>query len=299
MHCQSAQKTLKLIMKSNQGMKRKGGAVSFGRTTITITMVVFWVAIFYVYYFLFAGKDSPSGTTALLASGLICSLSALVVLFFLVEKKLGNWKAIALLILCVGADIGINKIIQEVLAVSDSRLLHYHVGLNLTLMGIALCGGTLLGGIIRKPSYLIPLTAAAGISDIWSVAFGVTHTIAQSRTAMNFLLFSFPVAGKGILPIIGVTDFVFAVMFLSLSDKFNMPIVRTRILIAASFIISITIAVIGGGGVPVLPVMGMFFIIGQYKYVKIVDPKEKRDAVLGILIIAAALAILTLMKYLS
>ena len=280
-------------MNSNQGLNIKSGTAFSGRTTITI--VVFWVAIFYAYYFLFAGADaSCCGTTALFVSGLICSLSALVVLFFLVGKKLENWKIIALLILCVGADIGINKIIQGGLDVNDSRLLHCHVGLNLTLMGIALCGGALLSRIIRKPSYLIPLAAAAGLSDIWSVAFGVTNTIAQSRTAMNFLLFSFPVAGKGILPIIGVTDFVFAAMFLSLSDKFNMPIVRTRVLIAASFIISITIAVIGGGGVPVLPVMGMLFIIGQYKHVKIVDPKEKRDAVFGLLIIAAALAVLTL-----
>ncbi len=281
-------------MNSSQGMKRKGGAMSSGRTTITTTIIVLWVGIFYAYYFLFAGTDSSCGISALLVSGLICSLSALVVLFYLVEKKPEYRKAIALLVLCVGADVGINKIIQVVLAVSDSRLLHCHVGLNLTLMGIALCGGTLLGSIVRKPSYLIPLAAAAGLSDIWSVAFGVSNTIAQSRTAMNFLLFSFPVAGKGILPIIGVTDFVFAAMFLTLSDKFNMPIVRTRVLIAASFIISITIAVIGGVCVPVLPVMGILFIIGQYKYVKIVDPKEKRDAVFGILIIAAALAVLTL-----
>ncbi len=280
-------------MNSNQGLKIKSGTAFSGRTTIAIVM--FWVVMFYVCYFLFAGADSSCrGTIALLVSGLICSLSALVVLFFLVEQELEHWKTIALLILCVGTDIGINKIIQGGLAVSDSGMLHCHVGLNLTLMGIALCGGTLLGRIIKKPSYLIPLAAAAGLSDIWSVAFGVTHTIVQSRAAMNFLLFSFPVSGKGILPIIGVTDFVFAAMFLSLSDRFDMPRVRTRILIAASFIISITIAVIGGVGVPVLPVMGMFFIIGQYKYVRIVDPKEKRDAVFGILIIATALAVLTL-----
>ena len=53
-----------------------------------------------------------------------------------------------------------------------------------------------------------------------------------------------------------------------------MPVIRTQVLVAASFIISITVAVFGGFGVPVLPVMGLFFIIGQYKYIKIVDNKS-------------------------
>ena len=57
-------------------------------------------------------------------------------------------------------------------------------------------------------------------------------------------------------------------------------------------------AVFGGFGVPVLPVMGLFFIIGQYKYIKIVDPKEKREAVHGILIIAVAFTVVTFIKYL-
>lgn len=114
---------------------------------------------------------------------------------------------------------------------------------------------------------------------------------------MNYLLFSFPVSRKDILPVIGVTDFIFAAMFLSLSFKFGMPVIRTRILVAASFFISITVAVFCGFGVPVLPVMGLFFVIGQYEYVKIVDPKEKRDAVYGILIIATALAAITFIKY--
>ncbi len=101
----------------------------------------------------------------------------------------------------------------------------------------------------------------------------------------------------GILPIIGVTDFIFAAMFLSLSFRFNMPVIRTQILLAASLIISIAVAVFGGFGVPVLPVMGGLFIIGQYKYVKIVDPKEKKEAACGILIIVTALVVVTLIKY--
>jgi hypothetical protein len=168
-------------------------------------------------------------------SGLICSLSAFGVLSFLVAKKLERQKAVIILILCLGTDIGINKLLQG-FQTANSSMLHYYAWINVTLLGIALCAGILLSSIIKKPSYLIPLAVVAGLADIWSVSFGVTNKIIQSRTAMNFLLFSFPVAGKGILPVIGVTDFIFATMFLSLSSRFDMPVIRTQVLVAASFI---------------------------------------------------------------
>ena len=274
----------------------KGGASVAGRITMTAVIIAAWTGIFYVYYFLFEKASFSGGVPELIISGLICSMSALGVLSYLVLKKFQRRKAAIMLLLCLGADIGINWGIRSLEIAGSNSLLHCYAGINLTLLGIALFGGILLGSIIKKPSYLIPLAAAAGLADIWSVVFGVTHEIAQSRAAMNFLLFSFPVAGKGILPIIGVMDFVFAAMFLYLSSRFNIPVIRTRFIVAASFIISITVAVFGGFSVPVLPVMGVLFVIGQYKYIKIVDPKEKRDAIYGILIIAVALAVVTLIK---
>ena len=260
-------------MISDSGSEKIDGTPITSKTTMPAVVIAVWTGIFYVCYYIFI-KTSFSGGT--LISGLICSLSAFGVISSLVGKKLQRQKTAIILILCLGANIGLNKMLQGFQTVNGNSLLHYYAGINLALMGIALCGGILLGSIVKKPSYLIPLTAAAGLADVWSVAFGVTNNIVQSRTAMNFLLFSFPIAGKGVLPVIGVTDFIFAAMFLSLSFRFDMPVIRTQILLAASFILSITVAFVGGFGVPVLPVMGGLFIIGQYKYVKIVDPKEKK-----------------------
>lgn len=285
-------------MNSDSRSRKISGASIARRTTMSAVIIAVWTGIFYSCYYIFSKTSFSVSTLNSAMSGLICSLSAFGVLSFLVAKKLERQKAVIILILCLGADIGINKVLQGIQTANSNILLHYYAGINLTLLGVALCGGILLSRIIKKPSYLIPLVAAAGLADIWSVSFGVTNKVIQSRTAMNFLLFSFPVAGKGILPVIGVTDFIFAALFLSLSSRFDIPVIRTQVLVAASFIISITVAVFGGFGVPVLPVMGLFFIIGQYKYIKIVDPKEKREAVYGILIIAAALAVVTFMKYL-
>jgi len=285
-------------MRPDSRSEKIGGAAIAGRTVMYTVIIAVWAGVFYSCYYIFSKTSFSVGTLNSAMSGLICSLSAFGVLSFLVAKKLERRKALIILILCLGADIGINKVLQGIQTANSNILLHYYAGINLTLLGIALCGGILLSSIIKKPSYLIPLVAAAGLADIWSVSFGVTNKIIQSRTAMNFLLFSFPVAGKGILPVIGVTDFIFAAMFLSLSSRFDMPVIRTQVLMAASFIISITVAVFGGFGVPVLPVMGLLFIIGQYKYIKIVNPEEKREAVYGILIIATALAVITFIKYL-
>lgn len=235
-------------------------------------------------------------TLSLFAAGLICSLSALITIFLFVNKNLlpmtHTLTMVLILLVSLGADILMNAILQKIH--TESALLHVYACINIALLGVAISGGMLVSHIIKKPSYVIPLAAAAGLADLWSVSVGVTHEIIQSKTAMNHLLLTFPVSGKGVVPLVGVTDFLFAVMFLSLSNRFDMPTIRTRIILPASFIISISIAVFGGFGVPVLPVMGGLFILGHYRYVKITDSKDKRDALMGIFIIASVLAIITI-----
>ncbi len=278
-------------------LKKSSGGSLIVELIQTVLLIALLPGILYLCDFVFAKTSDFSEAQALAISGLICFLSVFGVLSWLIQRNISKSTAALILVLSLTADIGLNIIIRKVEAAHCCAVwLHYYALINLALLGIAWSGGVLLSGVIKKASYLIPLVVAAGIADIWSVGWGVTSEIVQSKTAMNYLLFSFPVAGKETLPLIGVTDFVFATLFLALARRFDMPIVTTRILLAASFIISITVAVGCGIGVPVLPVMGVLFIIGNYKYVKITDPKEIKDAVLGIIIIAAALAVVTLIK---
>ncbi len=260
-------------------------------------MIALLPGILYLCHFVFAKASDFNEAPALAISGLICSLAVFGVLSLLIQRNISKLIATLILVLSIAADIGLNIIIRDVEAAHcGSVRLHYYALINLALLGIAWSGGILLSGVIKKASYLIPLVVSAGIADIWSVGWGVTSEIVQSKTAMNYLLFSFPVAGKEILPLIGVTDFVFATLFLTLAYRFDMPIRTTRILLVSAFILSVTVAVWCGIGVPVLPVMGVLFIIGNYKHVKITDPKERKDAVLGIIIIATALAAVTFIK---
>ncbi len=258
-------------------------------------IITAWIGVFYGCFFLFSRVSFPGDVTAMGVSGLACSLSAFGAVVLLSGKQFPRSRLVVMLMLCAFADIGIN-LAMLYYPLPERITPHINAGVNLTLIGIAFCGGLLVSEMIKKPSYIIPLAAAAGLADVWSVSLGVTNEIIQSPTAMNFLLFSFPVAGKGVVPIIGVTDFVFATMFLSISRKFDLPMTRTRLLLAASFVLSVGVAVVGGFGVPVLPVMGVLFIVGNHAHVRITDPKEKRDAVLGLLIIVVALAAISLIR---
>lgn len=179
-----------------------------------------------------------------------------------------------------------------------SNKVHAFAFVNLGLIFAAAAAGTLLGGIIEKPSYLIPVCAVAGLADLWSVfsASGVTKAISTSRRALNFVLVSFPVVGYGVRPLIGVTDFIFAGLFIFMAVRFSMPLLRTAILIGSAFVISVGLAVGAGIGIPVLPVMGVLFVAGHYQALRITDPAERREAIMGILIVVLALGVITFMR---
>jgi len=275
-----------------------------------------WLGLYYGFFYIgrqvsFANYSwGPS--VALMLSAVMCSLATIGVLAFLIQRKFAGLILPCLLIICVAADGALNRSIlsyqaekQDVESVStpekeervnseNDPLLHYLAAINLSLLGIALCGGLLASGIIKKTSYLIPLSVIAGIADCWSVFAGVTKQIAASRVATNYFLVNFPVSGQGIQPLIGVADFLFSAMYLDLSQRFNLSMKRTLFVLITSFLASITLATLIGTGLPVLPIMAVLFIAAHYDRIRIVDPREKKDALIGATIVAGILAAATL-----
>ncbi|MFH2218630.1 MAG: hypothetical protein ABII68_03080 [Pseudomonadota bacterium] len=271
--------------------------------------VLAWLGVFYAFFFTFQ-QDSFSNLSeghamALILSAAVCSLSTVGVLAFLVQKKPAGLILPCLLFICVTADIALNRSmishraekpkVESAPAPDEDPLLHHLAGINVSLLGIALCGGLLVSGMIKKPSYLIPLSVIAGIADFWSITFGATKQIAVTRTATNYFLLNFPVSGQGIQPLIGAADFLFAAMYIDLSRRFMLSMKRTLSVLIAAFLVSIAIAVFLGTGVPVLPVMAVFFILAHYDRIRIVDPKEKRDALTGTAIVIGILMVATLL----
>lgn len=254
-----------------------------------------WLAVYYLCSIVFTHLTIKSSFSIFL-SGMICALTTFAILSFLVKSYFSQKVIGSILIVCILAIVGMNQLIRVTEAEHSGRLLHYFAAINIFLIGMALCCGMFIARFIKKSTYIIPIAAAAGVADLWSVFLGVTSEIVQSRTAMNYLLITFPVAGKGILPLIGVTDFIFATLFLSLSFRLNLDFKKTQVIVAASFALSIFMAVASGIGIPVLPIMGSGFVLAHYNKIKITDPEEKRDAIRGLIIILLLLIVATFVK---
>jgi hypothetical protein len=225
-------------------------------------------------------------------SGVTCALSTFGVVCLLLRVKVSGRVLAVILVVCAGADIGLNLAAGAV----DIPPWHLHAGINLALLGMAVCGGVLLSYLVEKKSYIIPLALAAGLADIWSVTLGVTREVIQSRTAMNHFLFHFPVIGRGVSPLIGAADFVLAAFFLSLAHRFHLPAKETGVALGAAFVVAITLAAVTGYGTPVLPVMGILFILVHYREIKVIDPGEKKETLIGLAAIILMLFVITLLK---
>lgn len=292
-----------------------GYSIHLRHTVRTLAVVGVWAGAFYGIFFIsrlgFVPNVLKNYSIALLISAIVCSLLTVGVLAILTQRQISRPILFGVMFFCILTDVALNQsmisgrnetqAIENINALEkengiDSKnhlLIHRFAAINLSLLGIALCGGILVSGIIEKPSYLIPISIIAGIADTWSVIAGVTKEIAASKIATGYFLLHFPVFDRGIEPLIGVTDFLFAAMYFDLSRRFHFPVKKTLFILAASFFSAIAIVPIVGPGIPVLPVMATIFIVAYFEDVKITDTQEKRDAVLGALIVTISLAAAT------
>jgi hypothetical protein len=169
--------------------------------------------------------------------------------------------------------------------------------------------GRLVGRLIREPS-LLPVVAivAAGI-DIWGVYWGpvgqITSTpegqaIAKSFSAAVPAAKAVAAAGLPALTAIGIGDFAFMAMFffvlkrLRLNQWGSLWVIFVILLIAPAFFLLGKILPIAEN-LPGLPFIALGIIIANWKYVKL-SRREMRDAAIGILIIAALIAGIVLLK---
>lgn len=253
-----------------------------------------WFSLYYFCAWLFVKLPWPGSLSALWLSGNLCALSSYLLLFRLVPMKMSRQNMIVILLFSMMLNLCINN-----MSFLNAQVIHAYMGINLSLICIALCAGCLVCSGVKKKTHIIPLAFAAGMADIWSVTQGVTKHVVQSETSMSYLLLHFPVMGKGIQPMIGVADFIFAVLFMSLAYRFNLSIKRSNFAIAGSFLGAVTIAVLTRQSIPVLPVMGFCFITVHYHQIRITSVKEKKDTLLELTIIALVLMMISLLKTLN
>jgi len=166
------------------------------------------------------------------------------------------------------------------------------LALGLAQLLLAAGIGLWIGSGIDEKAHLIPIAVIATCADIWSVSAGATAVIIRSEQIHYFLL-RFPILGgpRPAMPfLIGLTDFLFFGIFYQAALRFGLGERRNILLLAASFLIAVSSALLAGVGLPVLPFMGLLFTAGNWKNLQLKreDLKQMLLFLAGVLIVFVA-----------
>ena|GEM_PF-924625 len=141
------------------------------------------------------------------------------------------------------------------------------LALGLAQLLLAAGIGLWIGSGIDEKAHLIPIALVATLADIWSVSAGATAVIIRSEQIHYFLL-RFPILGgpRPAVPfLIGLTDFLFFGIFYQAALRFQLGEKKNILLLASSFLIAVATALLAGVGLPVLPFMGLLFVVGNWR----------------------------------
>lgn len=163
------------------------------------------------------------------------------------------------------------------------------LALGLAQLLLAAGIGLWIGTGIDEKAHLIPIALVATLADIWSVSAGATAVIIRSEQIHYFLL-RFPIIGgpKPAVPfLIGLTDFLFFGIFYQAALRFRLGERKNLLLLAASFLIAVSSALLAGVGLPVLPFMGLLFTAGNWRNLQLKreDLKQMLLFLAGVLLV--------------
>jgi len=128
----------------------------------------------------------------------------------------------------------------------------------------AAAAGRLLGVHVPGPRWLAFMAGLVLLIDAWSVFFGPTKAIVEATPSLlEYLLVVFPSAGGSVGAALGVTDFVFLAFFTVGSAITGLRHRLGFTLMAASFPVSLGLAMGLERGLPALPLLGLAFLLAN------------------------------------
>lgn len=161
--------------------------------------------------------------------------------------------------------------------------------LSLLLLGSAL--GTAIGLRVKQAGHLLFVAIVSGAADTWSVTQpgGISHVIAHAPVALSLLALPWPLPGTpDIVPLLGVGDVVFVALYVSATRALAMPIRLTLVAMSAGFVLTTVCVVIFERPIPVLPLLGICFVIAQ-PAARVVPPEDRRHGVWVLTVLVGAL----------
>lgn len=222
-----------------------------------------------VYWFLvhFAGKMPNPGETGSIFWGenYLVFLSAMILVattLYLVDVYVRYSLSIASLFGLTLLFAVIDHYANDV-AIPSSLSIYF---VDLAILGIAFNLGKLVGLLVNQRSFIVPLALVAAVADLWSVFAGPTARIIEIPTYYRYFLICYPQLGSDVLsPMIGIGDFTFLALFLTLIPRFELRAQSTNWGIIVSFIVALFISTISNKGIPVVPFMATAFLTANWK----------------------------------
>lgn len=126
--------------------------------------------------------------------------------------------------------------------------------------------GALIGRRIQHPSHLLFVALVSAVADILSVTQpgGISKAIAEEPRALALLALPWPFLGTTeIAPFLGVSDVVFASLYLHATLKHVLPLLRSLFALFAGFAATAVLVLLLQRPIPVLPLLGASIVLAQ------------------------------------
>lgn len=136
--------------------------------------------------------------------------------------------------------------------------------LSLLLLGSQL--GAMIGRRIQDPAHLLFVALVSGVADSMSVLTpgGISKTISEEPAALALLALPWPLLGTAeVAPFLGVSDVVFASLYIQATRVHGLPVRRTLFALAFGFAATALLVVFTERTIPVLPVLGVSILAAQ------------------------------------
>jgi hypothetical protein len=190
--------------------------------------------------------------------GFACVVSSTIGVAWFVPPA--RWPAL------VGALVGVVAMVLALLSppgqVEASPALCVLIGL--LVLGTAL--GALIGRRIQHPSHLLFVALVSSIADVLSLTQpgGISKAIAEEPRALALLALPWPLLGSDeIAPFLGVSDVVFASLYLHASRAHALPQLRSVVALFLGFALTALLVLLLQRPIPVLPLLGVCIVLAQ------------------------------------
>lgn len=137
------------------------------------------------------------------------------------------------------------------------------------LIGLLVLGtglGALIGRRIQHPSHLLFVALVSSVADVLSVTQpgGISKAIADEPRALALLALPWPLLGTSeIAPFLGVSDVVFASLYLHASRAHVLPMLRSIVALFLGFAVTSALVLLFQRPIPVLPLLGASIVLAQ------------------------------------